>query len=1438
MSGAGVWGALTLARGGILAAPYAGARDPFEADRAPHDGVPPWPSSKETVEWEAHRASETEDLLAVVQPHPEDPALQQARASLEAATSELHDDLAQLERTRQDLGGREAAARLCELDRRLLAAECEAAKFLRRPREHPVLPVARGWMERLRATGLPEDARRAEALTSDLECRSLRQRLRRCEEARDRSALEASDVQTDQLRDRLFDALLATEELRLGVKGRAERIGPAGGVDTRSVLEEARRVRAQLRKELAQALTIAPADAPRRDEWAGRLVDHGDEALVAALEVEERVGARILGEARDALEWHLKHVESARDGGSRGPGRRLRRRVRRLEAERLELELQVRLERTFSRRLVILWERAVLLAIVFVIGLLVASIWYGGSRWLLWADTAVCAFLVVDFLVKAFRIDFDRHWMRRHVLTDLLPAIPFGLIVINAGSAELSPLLKALRIQKVARSLRVLLPIIRLYRASTFVLRGLDRIVRQNARFLMKETLVFPTPAERRQARAGTRILETRIWSARNALETLFARSLEARGASERAALASARLACFQCAVTAKVPTTDSGQDLDAVRRAGLPIAEDLLDRLSRISSDEVEGRLGPDALARLARGARVVARSPLRRLPFLRRWVPVDAGDLSDRRVAARVIRSVARSAATLENRVLWWADLKGTLTPGELVGRVGSTLVARSARPAVRLLAIGGAYLLLRLMLHGLGYDPDDAVMLAEGYPSSELEGAQELGGPASERASRDLGGLRGFVLEVFAIVNRLTGVVLVVLGSVCLAFLGVGAWLQRLARDTTVFHEQVARAQFLHLTESIKAREKKRDAELLEERVFRPERALRGASWANTVSDRDEARFLSGLERFMTAGVSPPSQGVGFDAVARSVMLYRDLLDGALLVHSDTRATSQLLGNLALQRMMSHAGRVDAGMRQALRGLDLERRRTFLSGPYLWFHSITRALASRSARLIVDYNAHAIPRSELKRAAPEECRRYEAWLARKSYGVDRDGQEESVRESARGRAAQLTTAFTALHFLDRSEARDEEVATRFGPEVLSRLRADRKALVRSVFGTSPLHEQPLESRILNLRLLYADWIEGGKVWLAPLRLTAVGVRASALAARALARAVATIRRPEAALSTGAEAEADFHAAARKIDRMRGPGALVALELRAILDPEYFGLPLPGVELERDAGSAAPKAWADADFLRATPAVRDRLATHRARSARCLAQLERECAAGLLDRLSSALGVSIHRDQETLRALALIMVADDDGVRSGLFGPEVLAGVTCDALTFGLPHRRPLLALRLRVRFERWWRRGGGREHLTSAAVLAGALPASTNGGDEGSVRKDGSLERARWRRVKRAAWCALLANEDGARAAFEAARLPGSARAAARSAVESRLADALRHPARITEQIVTLRAIQTLSLVDVRDYRRHVWKLGEFSAAGEPGDVLVEIPDTSQR
>ena len=50
-------------------------------------------------------------------------------------------------------------------------------------------------------------------------------------------------------------------------------------------------------------------------------------------------------------------------------------------------------------------------------------------------------------------------------------------------------------------------------------------------------------------------------------------------------------------------------------------------------------------------------------------------------------------------------------------------------------------------------------------------------------------------------------------------------------------------------------------------------------------------------------------------------------------------------------------------------------------------------------------------------------------------------------------------------------------------------------------------------------------------------------------------------------------------------------------------------------------------------------------------------------------------------------------------------------------------------------------------------------------------------------------------------------------------AREEGERRLADLLRHPDRITDQLVTLRAIQTLAMLDVLNYREHVFRLGEY-------------------
>lgn len=1309
----------------------------------------------------------------------------------------------------------ERLEQLAGIERDLIQLECARAEAQEGAQEHPVLAVTLGWVERLRRSGAQESAKGTECLGAEMLILGLRER-----ERRGLDALEALDrddpgpvVLGPKARDGLFDSLLGVEELRQRVEGRAERLGPSVEADARSVCEEAIRVQRVLREGLERACAALPPDAVTRTGWVGRLVDLADETVLTSAELRPRVAARLLGEARRAIVWHLAKVESERGAGRR----RLRRRLRRVQSERVEQVLQAELDQTFGRRRVEIWERTVLVAILGVVGLLIVSLVRGHSPWMLAVDTLICGFLLWDFFVKAYLVKFDVTWLKRHVLTDFIPALPFGWFAtfeVAADTGRMTRLLRLLRLGQLAKSLRIALPLIRLFRAMSFLVRGLDRLVRRNARLLMVEVLIFPTPEERRQERDTQRSGELRLWVLRGQVDGNYERLLDESDESVRLAVTDCRLQVLKVASRIPVTTTDARPDPRAVRRASLPMAEDLLHRLSSIRSEEVEGHIGGDAVLRIARGARLIARSPLRLAPILGKWAPLDAADLPDRRVTSRTIRTVARSFATLHQRILWWADLRGTLTPGELVGRVGSTLVARTARPAVRLLMMVGAFLLLKGTLQLLGLETG---------------------------AETELTGFAKLLHHILRVVTAIMSGVLLPLGAVCLTFMAFGIWLQRLARDTTTFHEQVARAQFLHLTDSIKARQRDADAALLARRVFRLERNLFERDGAKEATDRDESRFVRHLGKFMSEGISPPSMDEGFDPVARSVMLYRDLLDGALLAHSDTRATSQLLGNLAIQRMLEHAGRVNKATRKSLMRIDLERRRTFLSGPYLWFHSIGRALSSRAARLIVDYNAHAIPVTEIERAGDAERERYELWLAcglgEQPAQGPRTGpvseEARSVAASAVGKAPQLTTSFTVLHFLDDAPARDAEVAKRFGVRVLERLRNDRRALVRTVFGTYPLHRLPLESRILNLRGLYGEWVEGGRILLVPFRLIGIAGRLMVLGVRSVARAVAAIRKPDLAFEEVKDAEADFHAAARKIGRMRGPGALAAAELRAILDPEYHGLALPfGLhDSEEHESRTRTPAEADADFLGADPAFLDQLAALQSRSARTIRHLEKAKDNGLLKRLAAHLGLEIEGDVETLRALSILVAGDDDGLRSGLFGREVFAECTLDALEFGLPRARLIPPVGLWIAFRRFWR-GQGKEFLLAAANGSGAVRVAAA---EEDSREAASRVAVAERQVKRAAWKVLCADLDGCRAAFKESiqSSTDAEREARRLVCEERLAEALRHPARVTEQLITLRAVQTMTLIDVRNYRRHVWSLGQYSEEGDPGGVLLDVP-----
>jgi hypothetical protein len=60
-------------------------------------------------------------------------------------------------------------------------------------------------------------------------------------------------------------------------------------------------------------------------------------------------------------------------------------------------------------------------------------------------------------------------------------------------------------------------------------------------------------------------------------------------------------------------------------------------------------------------------------------------------------------------------------------------------------------------------------------------------------------------------------------------------------------------------------------------------------------------------------------------------------------------------------------------------------------------------------------------------------------------------------------------------------------------------------------------------------------------------------------------------------------------------------------------------------------------------------------------------------------------------------------------------------------------------------------------------------------------------------------------------------------------ARQEGERILAELLRHPGRIEEQLVTVRTVQTLAILDVLNYRQHIHQLGQYARHGEHQEQL---------
>ncbi|MEO0481757.1 MAG: hypothetical protein AAF196_20010 [Planctomycetota bacterium] len=638
------------------------------------------------------------------------------------------------------------------------------------------------------------------------------------------------------------------------------------------------------------------------------------------------------------------------------------------------------------------------------------------------------------------------------------------------------------------------------------------------------------------------------------------------------------------------------------------------------------------------------------------------------------------------------------------------------------------------------------------------------------------------------------------LVVLGSVCLFVLGLGRWLKSLAGEASDEFKMTSEAHFLGLSELQKRRDQDRDLDFLARRVFRWEmpafEAVAGLSREIRGARTGELPLANG---FVKHDGEAGDLATMREELYRTALLYLHFLDGAPFHHNDVTTTQQLLANLSLQNIRNEHLEWGKKERKRLRRL-APNPGALLRGPHVWFHFVTESIAVETAKRVTDYNRNCLTLTRRAVATPEERVALANWIRRRRSleAASRLAKTEPPSQKDVFR----TTEFNALDFLTDDPLRDQHIEHLFGHGVLTLLKKDRERMIREIFGTRPLHELPRSKRTFNVYRFYTDRLSNGRVFLAPiygLFLVVFGLR---LTVERVVRSVREILSPDSVAQEGA-GRASFAVAMRKIFRMRGPIVREALMMRARFDPAYCGAPTywSGHYHTDDD----PEIEQDLEFL----LIRER---EREEPRQIAAEVRQQVES--LHRLVREKGLQVdgpYSDEldrrRGERAVTVAWVVDWCGVRSLVEGGRWFE-VELDRMESKdcrLPARRFQRVFGFLKR---------GRKHPVTEWLRR------YHSGRRVSRRGRSNFIRAYHDRGSAArriidAWNAV---PDDSTPMVEAEAL--------RSRVWALRTD-------IGRELVALRTIQSLSVLDVRNYGEFVFRLGNYAADGEVSPFDVETP-----
>ncbi|MCZ6793593.1 MAG: hypothetical protein O7J95_08280 [Planctomycetota bacterium] len=1384
--------------------------------------VGPGPSDDAVNEWSAARQEYAHELRSL----PPEEAQRVLAAELDAIASQL----SRLEESGS--GGPDDAFRSAVLLGDRLRWALWLADFLSDERVIDPLVLLEEELERVETQGrnlFHLDSRLEErALDVTLEARKERLSLLRCrlqrfvrsrpdtpatgalEEATARwlAAIEAFQIQSDTVEKLELDGPLDLEpDDESGIEDLKE--------SRRRHLEAcSQQLRRCTNEEVEEFVQSSVSDL--LDQISGILSEGEASVPSARLEVldlmRERIGAffELLGERR--AELSRRGVLGTEDR------RRFRQNVRQLAKARKQLltaesetEVQKKLEATFGRRNVRLFENFILVLIFALLGLVYCE-WrlpgdvprYTSDRaddlgysffcelvvlkatgYFNVVDVVFCLFFQIDFFVRWAFARWRGSYFRRHFFFESLPALPYGFIFHNLGLMEELRAVILVRLVRLRSALRLrafILVFLRLFRVAMFFVRGVDRAVEKFRHFIDRDIVLFEQDP---LADAPESPIRRRAFSLEGRRQRFLRNVYSDVRWSERGPLlhSHARIVGAEARMCA---TLDLPYRRGFAEARGEIHIEQVIHNFLDCDVTRALGMVGREGAERISRWLRFLDVPGFRSAPFIRRLIPA-ARIMNPAEAVSAAANAMGRLLQELLGVVRFWADMSGITTGPQILDRVGTALVAASRRPAVRLLLFGCLVMFLKGLL---------TMMHVE----------------VLEAATRTL--------------TTILGMPLLILGSICLVFLLLGRWLKRISGEALDQYLRTADAQFYPLVKARKFLRFEADLKTLYESVLEPETRLRCAedvpqsTWLEFLEEpiRERARFMPGRIR----PPEPPLAEFGADREV-IVMLYRDFLDGPVLHRRDDKTSVQLLGNLSLQEIRSRTlGMTPKEMRK-LERLVLEKGNILAFGPYFWFRFITESLAIETAKLIAEYNAVCIPSERLHLASPESRERFADFLAEHRSGASggprRARQGEALRDLSFSSAS-----FTAFDFLGASEESDEVVRQRYGDDVLEALRRDRRAVVRDIFGTRPYHLLPRHRRVLNPYRLYRRYLGGAKFFFLPFVFTYALIRLQFAGISQIRELVYEVLGTKRVRRSHLSREAAFDVAVRKINRMRKPLFMEALRLRVAVDVEYLGLRIPGEKRVKDG----PTYQEDLEFIGAPDTERRPIEKLRGRAVRDLRRfrvfLSNQGWSGrgfdlLLEQLDPSGDLTSHRG-EVMRAIVTAYVTDHGSLRSILTAPEWIRAFIEKALRATkrtvLQSIGDSLLCNLFVFLPRNRRRRRlFREFVRLDATLDGLEPGVRKKVLVRLLRADRFTESM----LESALRCQKQESEVGEDALLAAFK---------RAACDYKL---------WTRKIITVRTVQSLSVLDVRHYRKMVWEIGDYEKDEKTVAQDVLAPERSR-